>query len=167
MITHIVFDVDGTLTDGGITVSDNGVELKTFQAKDGIVVRMLPRLGFTTMIITGRNSNLTNIRAEDLDISITLQGINDKADTLKSYISEHKLSSEHFAYVGDDLNDYAAMKLCAFKACPLDAADEVRLLCDYVSIKPGGRGAVRDICEYLLRRENKYTELLKIFSVDF
>jgi len=164
MIDHIVFDVDGTLTDGGIIVSDNGVESKVFQAKDGILIRELPKLGFTTMIITGRKSELTAIRADDMDISVIMQGINDKEAALKSYFEEHKLSGERFAYIGDDVNDYRVMKLCAFKACPADAVEEIRDISDYVSPKNGGFGAGRDICEYLLRRQGQYEDFLRLFD---
>ncbi|MCL2749549.1 MAG: HAD hydrolase family protein [Coriobacteriia bacterium] len=163
MIDHIIFDIDGTLTDGGIYISSNGVEVKRFQAKDGLLVRMLPRVGFTTMIMTGRNSELTSIRAEDLCISEVLQGINDKEAALRDYFKKHKLSGERFAFIGDDLNDYEAMKLCAFKACPADATKEIRDICDYVSTEKGGSGAVREICEYLLREQGKYESFLGIF----
>ena len=164
MIDHIVFDVDGTLTDGGITISDSGVESKTFQAKDGLLTRVLPKLGFTTMIITGRDSRLTNIRAEDLRISVLIQGVDDKATVLKQYFTKNRLTRERFAYIGDDLNDYAAMKLCGFKACPDDAAVEIRAICDYVSPRNGGHGAVRDICEHILKKEGKYSELLNFYG---
>ena len=117
------------------------------------------------MIITGRNSELTNIRAKDLNISVVFQGVDNKAEVLRKYIAENKLSSSQFAYIGDDLNDYVVMKLCAFKACPADAAKEIRAICDYVSLERGGFGAVRDICEYLLRKQNRYGDFLRIYSV--
>jgi 3-deoxy-D-manno-octulosonate 8-phosphate phosphatase (KDO 8-P phosphatase) len=165
VIDHIIFDVDGTLTDGGIIISDNGIEAKQFQAKDGLIIRMLPKLGFTTIIITGRKSELTAVRADDLNISLLMQGVHDKEAALKDYFSEHNLSGERFAFIGDDLNDYAAMQLCSFKFCPADAAKEIREICDYVSIKKGGCGAVRDICEYLLRKQNQYSDLLMLLGL--
>ena len=164
MIDHIVLDIDGTMTDGGIFISENSVESKQFQAKDGLLVRVLPQLGFTTMFLTGRSSELTFIRAEDLKISVVFQGVNDKAALLKKYMKEHGLSGSRFAYIGDDLNDYAVMKLCAFKACPADATSEIRGLCDYVSDCKGGHGAVRDICEYLLHKQNQYDSFLALFD---
>ena len=141
-ITHIVFDVDGTLTDGSITISSNGVESKAFQAKDGILIRELPKLGFTTMFLTGRDSELTNIRAKDLNISEVVQGVSNKEEALKAYILENNLNGEQFAYIGDDVNDYKALSLCAFKACPNDAILEIKSICDYVSGYKGGHGAV-------------------------
>jgi 3-deoxy-D-manno-octulosonate 8-phosphate phosphatase (KDO 8-P phosphatase) len=111
MIDHIVFDIDGTLTDGGITFTDNGAESKQFQAKDGIVMRVLPKLGYTTMFITGRDSKLTIARAEDLKISKVFQGVDDKEGLLKKYMAENSLTGQQYAYIGDDSKDYAAMKL--------------------------------------------------------
>ena len=165
MIDHIIFDIDGTLTDGGIIISSNGVESKAFQAKDGLLMRVLPKLGFTTIMLTGRKSDLTVIRAEDLCISVVIQGVDYKKEVLCDYLAKHNLSPERFAYIGDDLNDYAAMKLCGFKACPADAVREIRDICDYVSKKKGGDGAARDICEYLLRKQHQYDDLLKLFEV--
>jgi 3-deoxy-D-manno-octulosonate 8-phosphate phosphatase (KDO 8-P phosphatase) len=164
MIDHIIFDVDGTLTDGGIIISDDGTESKVFQAKDGLLIRELPKLGFTTMIITGRESELTKIRADDLDITVIMQGVKNKEEALKAYLSEHGLTGESFAYIGDDLNDYKAMTLCAFKACPADAVEEIREISDYISIKCGGIGACRDICEYLLRKQGQYEGFLRLFN---
>jgi len=166
MIDHIVFDIDGTLTDGSIIISDNGGESKRFQAKDGLIVRALPQLGFTTIIMTGRNSEAAQIRSEDLHISVFFHGVVDKAMVLQTYLKEHKLQHKRFAYIGDDLNDYEAMKQCAFKACPADATKEIRMLCDYVSPLPAGYGAVRDICEYLLRRQDQYAAFLKLFGLE-
>jgi len=84
---------------------------------------------------------------------------------LKTLFSERNIEPGQCAYIGDDLNDYAAMKLCGFKACPADAVVEIRELCDYVSPYSGGYGAVRDICEYILKQEGKYNELLAFYGV--
>jgi len=163
MIDHIIFDIDGTLTDGGIIFSNNGSESKTFQAKDGLLMRKLPDLGITTIIMTGSNSEATNARAEDLRISLVFKGVDDKAALLRKFVDENALNIKRFAYIGDDLNDYSIMKLCAFKACPIDAVEEIRGICDYISTKKGGYGAVRDICEYLLRKQNQYEDFLRLF----
>lgn len=164
-ITHIVFDVDGTLTDGSIIISSNDVESKNFQAKDGILIRELPKLGFTTMFMTGRDSELTNIRAKDLNISEVVLGVSNKDEILKAYMLKNNLNGEQFAYIGDDVNDYKAMSLCTFKACPADATLEIKRICDYVSRYKGGHGAVRDICEYLLRHVGKHQAFLDLFGI--
>ena len=165
-ITHIVFDIDGTLTDGNISIHDNAIESKCFHVKDGLIIRVLPQLGFTTIMITGRSSELVNIRAKDLLVSAVYQGISDKAELLNSYIEENELNFEQFAYIGDDLNDYSAMKMCLFKACPSDASKEIKDICNYISPKNSSNAAVRDICEHLLCSQGKYIDFLKIFGVN-
>jgi 3-deoxy-D-manno-octulosonate 8-phosphate phosphatase (KDO 8-P phosphatase) len=163
MITHIFFDVDGTLTNGSVTYSSNDSENKTFSIKDGLILKSLPRLNILTIFITGRSSVVTEKRAEELEVTDVIQGINDKKIVLSEYFIKHNILSENTAYIGDDLNDYQAMKLCNFIACPNNAAAEIKNISDYVSEYNGGYGAVRDILEYLLKKENKYNDFLKLF----
>jgi 3-deoxy-D-manno-octulosonate 8-phosphate phosphatase (KDO 8-P phosphatase) len=165
MIELIVFDVDGTLTDGSILLDENGSEIKRFSAKDGLLVRVLPDIGIKTMILTGRISGAVQNRAEDLHISAVFQGVNNKVSTLTGYLAEEGIDFAECAYIGDDLNDYAAMQLCGFKACPADAAAEIRGLCDYVSPFGGGHGAVRDICEYIVKQSGKWGDVLHLFEI--
>ena len=160
-----VFDVDGTLTDGGILISSNGVEVKRFQAKDGLIVRVLPEIGVETLILTGRNSELTQIRAEDLHVSYIFQGVNDKVGILSRFMAENGFSSEQVVFFGDDLNDYTAMMLCKHRVCPSDAAEEIKNICEYVSTYPGGEGAVRDCCEVMLKKFGLYSDFTKLFGV--
>ncbi|MCL2360836.1 MAG: HAD hydrolase family protein [Defluviitaleaceae bacterium] len=163
MIDHIIFDVDGTLTDGGIIISSDGVETKRFHVRDGQIIGVLPSLEYTTVFLTGRKSELTQLRAKELKISCVLQGISDKAETLGNYMKQNSLCGNRIAYIGDDINDYAAMQLCGFSACPADAPDFIRNYCDYVSMEKGGYGAARDICEHLLRMQNQYEQFVKLF----
>lgn len=160
MIDHIVFDIDGTLTDGGIIISDCGRELKRFHVRDGQIIAFLPSIGFTTIFLTGRTSEVTRIRANELGVKVVMQGVSDKAATLQKYMNTNKIDKKRIAYVGDDLNDYAAMSLCAFKACPSDAAIEIRQICNYVSVNKGGDGAARDICEYILKCQNQLASFI-------
>ncbi|MCL2499452.1 MAG: HAD-IIIA family hydrolase [Defluviitaleaceae bacterium] len=163
MIDHIVLDVDGTLTDGKIIISNHGEEIKNFHVRDGQIIIALPKLGYHLLIITGRTSKITEIRANELKINTVLQGVQNKEKTLNDYFKMNYITGDRFAYIGDDLNDYSAMKLCAFKACPADAVTEIRGLCDYVSVRKGGQGAVREICEYLLQKQNQYESFLQLF----
>lgn len=164
-IELIALDVDGTLTDGGIILDSNGGEIKRFCAKDGQILRVLEKLGVKTAIITGRASEPVKRRADDLRITDIFQDVSDKTAVLSECLSRHGILPGNTAYVGDDLNDYAAMAMCGFKACPSDAAREIRGICDYVSPYPGGRGAVRDICEYILRECGKWDDVLRLFGV--
>jgi 3-deoxy-D-manno-octulosonate 8-phosphate phosphatase (KDO 8-P phosphatase) len=163
-ITHLALDVDGTLTDGGIYINSEGVETKKFQAKDGLIIRVLPEIGIKTIILTGRDSKLTQIRADDLRISYVLQGVVDKLAVLDGFLRERRGAFEQTAYIGDDLNDWAAMKRCGFKACPADAAPEIKAIADYVSPRPGGDGAARDACEELLRLSGLHDAFLRLFA---
>jgi 3-deoxy-D-manno-octulosonate 8-phosphate phosphatase (KDO 8-P phosphatase) len=163
-ITHLALDVDGTLTDGGIFINSEGVETKKFQAKDGLIIRVLPEIGIKTIILTGRASRLTQIRADDLHISYVLQGVVDKFTVLDDFLRERGEVFEQTAYIGDDLNDYAAMKRCGFKACPADAAAEIKAIADYIAPHPGVDGAVRDVCEELLRLSGLRDAFLRLFK---
>jgi 3-deoxy-D-manno-octulosonate 8-phosphate phosphatase (KDO 8-P phosphatase) len=164
MISLLVLDVDGTLTAGGITINSDGSEGKTFNSHDGLILKVMAKLGVDVMFLTGRNSPLTALRASYLGVKHIAQDVQDKHKYLSDFIAQHDLSFNEVAYVGDDLNDYLAMQPCGFKACPADAATEIMAICDYVSTKNGGQGAVRDACEALLRREDKWQKFLEIWG---
>ncbi|MDR1001414.1 MAG: HAD hydrolase family protein [Clostridiales bacterium] len=164
MIKLIVFDVDGTLTDGGIIISDGGIETKCFSDADGLIIRQLPALGYVTAIITGRISSPVEVRARDLRITKLYHGIGDKVVALRELCGELGIRFAAVAYIGNDLNDYAAMDLCGWKACPADAVEEIKAICDYISKLNGGRGAVRDILAKLLKSENRYADFVKLFG---
>ena len=165
-IKLLALDVDGTLTDGKIYMGNDGEAMKAFCVKDGFAIgEMLPKHDITPIIITGRQSKIVANRARELGIELVFQGVRDKPALLGKIAAEQGLSFAEIAYVGDDLRDYAAMKLCGFKACPADAAAEIRELCDYVSPFNGGNGAVRDICEIILKRIGKYNVFLGLFGV--
>ena len=143
---------------------DNYVEIKKFGIKDGAILKPLPKLGIETVFLTGRDSEATKRRAADLNV-VAIQGVEDKRAVLSELLTERKIKYEQCAYIGDDLNDYAAMKMCGFKACPADAVVEIREICDYVSPYRGGHGAVRDICEYILKKGDKYDAFLTVYGV--
>ena len=163
-IKIIILDVDGTLTDGCVYYGDNSIEIKAFDIKDGLILANLPRLGINIIFLTGRESEAVRRRAAELGAT-AVQGISDKQTVLHDLLSEHCISPEKVAYIGDDLNDYAAMKTCGFKACPSDAAAEIKAICDYISPFTGGNGAVRDICEHMLRKTGKYNEFSAQYGI--
>ena len=161
-IKLLVLDVDGTLTDGAIIHGNQGIELKAFNAKDGGMLKALPSLGIEVVFLTGRTSEAVSTRAREMRAT-AVQGIDDKLPVLTKLLEERGLGYENCAYVGDDLNDYEAMAKCGFRACPADAAREIRDICDYVSGKDGGQGAVRDACEALLERAGRYGDFLAFY----
>jgi 3-deoxy-D-manno-octulosonate 8-phosphate phosphatase (KDO 8-P phosphatase) len=163
-IKLLILDVDGTLTDSTVYYGDGNIEMKGFNTKDGAILKPLKDLGIEVIILTGRESEATKRRAEELN-AIPIQGVHDKLGVLKKLLDEKGLTQEQCAYIGDDVNDYPAMRICAFRACPVDAAIEIKEICDYVSDFAGGYGAVRDICEQLLKKEQKYESFLRIYGV--
>ena len=147
-IKMLAMDVDGTLTDGHIYVGANGEMMKAFDVKDGYAIaHMLPKLGITPVIISGRTSAIVKYRAGELGIQELYQGVMDKLTKLKEVAAAHGLSAEEVAYAGDDLNDLDCICWCGFTACPRDAVDEVKEAVSYVCERNGGFGAVREMIE--------------------
>jgi 3-deoxy-D-manno-octulosonate 8-phosphate phosphatase (KDO 8-P phosphatase) len=152
MYNAVILDVDGTLTDGTIYIAAEGEFMKAFNVKDGHgIIYILPTLGITPVIVTGRESRTVHNRAKELGITEVWQNVADKAAKLQELSKRYGCGLNSFAYIGDDMNDYEAMRLCGFKACPADAVAGIKAIADYVSPHSGGHGAVRDVCEELLR----------------
>lgn len=149
----LVMDVDGTLTDGKIYIGSKGEEFKSFNVKDGYAINeMLHKNGIKTAIITGRESEIVNIRARELSIDCVYQNVSDKVETLKQIVELYGISIDEVAYIGDDLNDFEAMKKCGITGCPADAVDEIKKISNYVSKYNGGEGAVRDFIEWIIKQ---------------
>lgn len=146
-IKCVVIDVDGTLTDSGIYYDENGNELKKFSTFDAAAFFVAHKLGIEVMVLTGRKCKATEKRMKELGVSLLFQNVKDKVSFLAEYMKKAKISSDELGYIGDDLNDYAPMKLASFKACPANSCKEIKEIADYVSPVNGGCGAVRDIFE--------------------
>ena len=161
MIKLVLLDVDGTLTDGGIYRGNNGEELKRFNVKDGYAIVNAQKLGIEFGIITGRKSELVEIRAKELKIKYLYQGISEKTVILEEIMKKDGLSKEEIAYMGDDLNDLLIMKQVGLSGTPKDAVDEVIKVADFVSKRNGGSGAVREFIEHILKKDGKWEIFLK------
>lgn len=159
-IRLFVMDVDGTLTDGTITYAADGVELKSFHARDGAGIKLLPEVGIVTAIVSGRASAATRRRAKELGIGIVHEAIGDKLEVVDQLRREHDLTWEEVAFMGDDLTDIPPMRHAGFSAAPADAAPEVRRVATYVCTATGGRGAVREAIESLLRAQGDWEAVL-------
>jgi 3-deoxy-D-manno-octulosonate 8-phosphate phosphatase (KDO 8-P phosphatase) len=157
-ITLIVLDVDGTMTDGGIYIDETGVESKKFNVKDGLGIKLAREAGIEFLMLTGRKSPCVEKRAAELGVKYLAQGIADKRAYLEEFAAVHKLSREHIAYIGDDLNDLPAMRCAGVAACPQDAAPQVREYCGIVLRQEGGKGAVREFIEKIIRRQIEQQE---------
>ena len=146
-----LIDVDGVLTDGGIFFDGNGVETKRFHVRDGHGIKMMQRAGIEVGIITGRTSEAVALRAEELGISLVRQGVFDKVAAWREILGEKGISPEESAYVGDDIVDVSLLRQVGFAAAVADAEEYVLSEADYVSSRPGGHGAVREIIEFVLK----------------
>ena len=149
-IKLIAFDVDGVMTDGSITYDQNGIEYKTFNAKDGHGIVRLGKSGFITAIITARHNGTVECRAKNLNMTELFQGRKYKLPALEELMQKYNLKYENIAYMGDDLPDICILEKVGLAACPSDAVDEVRQICNYISKYNGGRGAVRELCDFIL-----------------
>jgi 3-deoxy-D-manno-octulosonate 8-phosphate phosphatase (KDO 8-P phosphatase) len=151
-IELLVLDVDGVLTDNSFLLRAEGGEQKAFYAPDGFGLKLLMRAGVRTAFLTGRNSPVVERRARELGVDLVVQGRDDKGAAFPEVCAQLGVDPARAGYVGDDLVDLAAMKRAGFSAAPADARPEVRARVEYVASARGGRGAVRDICEEILRR---------------
>jgi 3-deoxy-D-manno-octulosonate 8-phosphate phosphatase (KDO 8-P phosphatase) len=154
-----LLDVDGVLTDGGIVYDVDGREMKRFHVRDGHGIKMLQRAGVKVGIITGRTSEVVAIRARELDISIVRQGATDKVEAWRRILDETGFSAGETAYVGDDIVDLPLMREVGFSAAVADAEAYVVDAADFVSSRSGGRGAVREIIEFVLRSSGSWDKV--------
>lgn len=154
MIELIVLDVDGTLTDGGITYSNSGDELKTFDVSDGLAIATWTKmLGKKAAIITGRTSQIVERRAKDLKIDHLYQGVHNKDEILENILKEEGLSWNQVAAIGDDLNDFKMLKKAGISFTPANGSKYIK---DIVNIKckaSGGCGAVREMIEFIIKED--------------
>ena len=147
----LLLDCDGVLTDGGVTWSEDGVEQKTFHIRDGLGIRAWQRAGGRTGIITGRSSRIVERRAAELGIEFVRQGVEDKLAVAEEIVRECGLSWDHVAFVGDDLPDLPVVSRCGVGVAVADACPELVAAATLVTDRPGGRGAVRELVERMLR----------------
>jgi len=155
-IRLLLLDVDGVLTDGRIIYGASGTEAKAFDVKDGHGLKLIQRAGISVGIITGRESEAVKRRAEELGVEYLYQGAKNKLKPFNEILERSGLNEKNVAYVGDDLVDLPILRKVGFAATVADAVDEVKSCVAYVSTRPGGRGAVREICDHLLRLSNKW-----------
>jgi len=152
-IKLVAFDVDGVMTDGSITYDENGVEYKTFNAKDGQGIANLRKAGIITAIITARNNGTVQHRAENLKFDEIHQGSKNKLETLHEILKKYNFTINEVAYMGDDLPDICILELAGLAGCPNDAVEEVKNIAKFISSKNGGRGAVREFCDFIVKNK--------------
>ena len=158
-IKAVLFDVDGVLTDGSLTFTEEGKELKTFNAKDGQGIVMLVKSGYITGIITARKNPTVRHRFENLGMTKLFEGEKNKLKALEEFMAEFNVNLDEIAYVGDDLPDICVLSRVGLACTPADGMDGVKKYVHFISSKNGGRGAVREICDFILKSAGKYPEI--------
>ncbi len=155
----LVLDVDGVLTDGRLYYHDDGTESKAFDVRDGHGIKMLCQAGIETTIISGRRSPSVDKRAADLGITEVVQGVRDKVPILEKLVSQKHLKPEEIAYVGDDIVDLPVMNRVGLAIAVADASEHLFDAAHYVTIAPGGRGAVREVAELILGVRGRWSKV--------
>ncbi|MCF7911992.1 MAG: HAD hydrolase-like protein [Candidatus Cloacimonetes bacterium] len=159
-IKILILDCDGVFTDGRIIYDDHRVEAKNFSAKDGMGIKLLKTAGIKVAMITGRESNVVRQRCQDLSFDFIYQGVWRKRPVAEEIMSQLGYTWENVAYMGDDWNDYPVIKLAGLSACPADTFADFQETVDYVCERKGGRGAIREFIEYLLKKQGRYQDAL-------
>lgn len=152
-IKVMAFDVDGVFTDGSLTFDQDGKEYKTFNAKDGQGIVCVEKAGIITVIITARKNGTVEHRANNLGITELHQGIKYKLPVLEQIVKERGFTMKEVSYMGDDLPDICILEKVGLACCPNDAVDEVKNICNFVSTKNGGCGAIRELCDFVLNSQ--------------
>jgi 3-deoxy-D-manno-octulosonate 8-phosphate phosphatase (KDO 8-P phosphatase) len=163
-IRLVMMDVDGVLTDGRILYTDGGVEIEAFSVRDGFGLRAAQRAGLLIAVVTGRASEAVARRVKELGIPEFHQGVRDKLETYEAVLRRHGLTDDAVAYLGDDLNDVPLLARAGLSAAPADAADEVKACVTYVSSRGGGRGAVREVIDLILKAQGRWEEVVRDLS---
>jgi 3-deoxy-D-manno-octulosonate 8-phosphate phosphatase (KDO 8-P phosphatase) len=159
-IELLLMDVDGVLTDGRIIYTERGDEIKEFHVRDGSGLKQWVKLGRKSGIVTGRKSDLVRRRAAELDMVVCIQGCDDKRTAVERTLKEMGLRPEQAAFVGDDFVDLGAMDVVGLAIAPADASEDAKAAAQFVTKALGGRGAVREAVEMILRVQGLWTDVL-------
>lgn len=163
-IELLILDVDGVLTDGSIILDDKGNELKSFHVRDGHGIKMLLRAGINVALITGRASKVVKRRAKELGLKDVFQKCYDKRIAYNALARKYSLSDDQIAYIGDDIVDIPILKRCGLSIAVADSDDEVKSVVKMITKNKGGRGAVREVCDFILKSKNLWKDLIHEYS---
>src|SRR5438128_591034 len=162
-IELLILDVDGVLTDGGIIYGNDGTELKQFHVRDGSGLKIWEYVGKRSAIITGRSSKLVEVRAAEVGISIVVQGATEKVPPYRRILADTGLRPEQACFVGDDIPDLPVLRNCGLAVAVADACAEAIIESHYVTTAAGGRGAVREVIELILRCQGHWQRIVDRF----
>ena len=155
-ISTFIFDVDGVLTDSSVLVTETGEMQRIMNIRDGFAMKAALESGYNVWIISGGNNAGVRIRFQNLGLTEIHLSAPDKVITFKNLIAKHNINSENVLYMGDDIPDYHVMKLVGLASCPQDAVPEIKSISNYISHINGGRGAVRDVIEQVMKVQGKW-----------
>lgn len=155
-ITTFIFDVDGVLTDSSVHVTENGEMLRIMNIRDGFAMKAAIESGYNVCIISGGNNDGVRIRLKNLGIKDIHLASPDKVATFNEYKALYNINPEQVLYMGDDIPDYHVMQLVGLPTCPQDASPEIKGISTYISHKNGGKGAVRDVIEQVMKVQGKW-----------
>lgn len=155
-ITTFIFDVDGVLTDGTITITTTGEMLRTMHTKDGFAIKAALNAGFNVCIISGGTNEGVRERLKALGVTDIYLGAHHKVEQLDEYLDIYNIKPEQALYMGDDLPDFHVMQMVGLACCPQDAVPEIKAIAHYISHKDGGKGCVRDVIEQVLKVQGKW-----------
>jgi 3-deoxy-D-manno-octulosonate 8-phosphate phosphatase (KDO 8-P phosphatase) len=155
-VKAFIFDVDGVLTDGSVTLMPDGEQVRIMNIKDGYALQLAVKKGYKIAIISGGRSEMVRSRLNKLGVTDVYLGIESKIDTYKEFLEIYELQNEEVLYMGDDIPDYEVMKRVGIPTCPFDSAPEIKDISVYISQQKGGKGAVRDVIEQVLKLHGKW-----------
>ncbi|MCM8800962.1 MAG: HAD-IIIA family hydrolase [Candidatus Omnitrophica bacterium] len=163
-IKLLLLDVDGVLTDGRIIYDSHGRDMKFFDVHDGLGVYLLRKLGVKTILITAKDSKAIRPRARDMQVEEVFANVFPKTKILDKILKKYKVLPEQICFVGDDLVDLGLMKKVGFSVAVFNACQEIKQVASYITLKEGGRGAVREVAELILKAQDKWQEAISVYD---
>jgi 3-deoxy-D-manno-octulosonate 8-phosphate phosphatase (KDO 8-P phosphatase) len=161
----LMLDVDGVLTDGRIIYDSHGRDMKFFDVHDGLGVYALKKAGIPTILITAKGSKAIKPRAKDMQVEAVFENISPKSAALKKILKKYKVKKDEVCFVGDDLVDLCLMKKVGFSVAVFNACPEIKQSASYITLREGGRGAVREVAELILKSKDKWKEIVNNYDV--
>jgi 3-deoxy-D-manno-octulosonate 8-phosphate phosphatase (KDO 8-P phosphatase) len=163
-IELMLSDVDGVLTDGSVVFDNQGIETKKFHIADGLGINLWRRAGYRFGMITGRSSHIVRLRAAELGVELVRQGVEDKLSVVQQVVAELRLRMNQVCFIGDDLPDLAVVQQVGLGMAVSDACEELRAAAHYVTKRPGGRGAVREAIETILKAQGRWDDFVQKYQ---
>jgi len=161
----LLLDVDGVLTDGRIIYDSRGHDMKFFDVHDGMGVHLLKKAGVPAILITAKGSRAIKPRARDMQVDAVYENISPKTAVLDKILAKYKVSSDEVCFVGDDLVDLCLMKRVGFPVAVFNACADIKQAASYITLREGGRGAVREVAELILKAKGKWREMVELYDI--